>query len=186
MAVQLSFTPVGIALQGDFTPGPGYGAICREGKSLDWFTSRLGSDYMAGKFFQRVWCPEQTRDNWEWRLEDAVKELAEQTAEEGVVTQYMCALPDRLRKLLANDENFSAPEALRSALEEHEIRYDSEEFSYHIPEQAEADLWAIQHRFAELWRAHVAAERQLLNALAEQLPILKAELKAALEAQKHG
>lgn len=50
------FTPEGIVITGDMTPGRG--AVSAFGYGLDWFVSELGWDYLASKFLDKEWVPE--------------------------------------------------------------------------------------------------------------------------------
>lgn len=50
------FTPEGIVICGDMTPGRG--ALSAFGYGLDWFASELGWDYLASKFLDKEWVPE--------------------------------------------------------------------------------------------------------------------------------
>lgn len=50
------FTPEGIVIAGDMTPGRG--ALSAFGYGLSWFASELGWDYLCGKFLDKEWVPE--------------------------------------------------------------------------------------------------------------------------------
>ncbi|MDB4278266.1 hypothetical protein N9917_01550 [Deltaproteobacteria bacterium] len=81
--VQLTFTPEGIAIQGDVGLGAAQNGICsRLGKGLGWFRGRLSEDYLCSKFLSKTWQREVvTRglDSWlsdtQGELETAIKEM---------------------------------------------------------------------------------------------------------------
>ena len=57
-SVYLLFTGEGIVLMGDYCPAQN-GVISCLGYGEGWFSERLGEDYLASKFLQKVWVPEQ-------------------------------------------------------------------------------------------------------------------------------
>ena len=57
MSTLLTFTPEGIVLQGDLTPGH-HGMVSAIGYGLDWFAGPLGESYLCGKFLQETWIQE--------------------------------------------------------------------------------------------------------------------------------
>lgn len=54
------FTPEGIAIMGDMTPGRA--AVSTLGYGLDWFASELGWDYLCSKFLEKEWVAEYAID----------------------------------------------------------------------------------------------------------------------------
>lgn len=65
------FTPEGIAIMGDLTPGRG--AMSVYGYGLSWFASELGEDYLCGKFLEKEWVPEYAADYCRWMAKEVRK-----------------------------------------------------------------------------------------------------------------
>jgi hypothetical protein len=60
MSCLITFTPEGIVLQGDLTPGR-TGNVSVPGYGLDWFAGQLSEDYLCEKFLERKWSSSLTR-----------------------------------------------------------------------------------------------------------------------------
>ena len=67
--VQLTFTPEGIAIQGDMCPELNGVCSCY-GYGLGWFVRQLSVRYLAEKFLRRQWVEETAREHVERLLED--------------------------------------------------------------------------------------------------------------------
>ncbi len=57
MSTLITFTPEGIVIQGDLTPGH-HGNVSCLGYGLGWFRGRLSGSYLAEKFLEQNWYPE--------------------------------------------------------------------------------------------------------------------------------
>lgn len=57
MSTLITFTPEGIVLQGDLTPGS-YGNVSTFGYGREWFSGQLSEGYLCEKFLSRCFVPE--------------------------------------------------------------------------------------------------------------------------------
>jgi hypothetical protein len=74
--VQLTFSPEGIAIQGDVGLGAAQNGICsRLGKGLGWFRGKLSEDYLCSKFMSKTWQHEAVGRDLQARLSDAEGEF---------------------------------------------------------------------------------------------------------------
>lgn len=160
--VQLSFTPEGICIQGDITPGENNkGVCCRDRKSLEWFAQDFrSSEYLAGKFLEPEWCPDQSRDHWESVLAElAIDALPEH---DGSRDEFSAAQHRALAAAI-DDDQFGSPESLSGCFDLHGFGYGFEDFRGYIPVHREGYLWAIQRKFAELWSDSLRARADKEN-----------------------
>lgn len=68
--VQITFSPEGIALQGDVVYGPGGGLTSTCGYGLGWFSGYLSEDYLCEKFLQKQWVAEYAAEELEEELKN--------------------------------------------------------------------------------------------------------------------
>lgn len=150
MSVQLTFTPEGIAIQGDFHPHPTDGnqggLCCRDRKPPGWFAADLGWDYLASKFMSRQWCREAQADDLRGRIADLRHEAQDLDATEA---QAVRDKADALQRVLDEEDSWSSVYEYQDALDAIADERDDEPALVY-PEPAAADLWAIQRKFREL------------------------------------
>ncbi len=142
MLVQLSFTPEGIAIQGDFTPEET--ATCsKRSQSLEWFCGILGIDYLAEKFLSKGWHVDNVR---EWLLNIG--------ADSDAHSVEVCSAAYDLAQ--SDDEVLADPAQVRGEIDQF-TQWDWCDSSPHgYKPQEMADLWAIQSTFAKLHGEHMA------------------------------
>lgn len=106
MSVQLTFTPEGIVIQGDFTPGNSNGVCSKAGYGARWFSDDLSVDYLAEKFLQKQWTKEAASDWLQWRIDDLEEELSECLADTAVAEESHGLSPNQILEQAAADPDF--------------------------------------------------------------------------------
>lgn len=155
-SVRIVFTPSGIVLSGDHTPGR-YGNVSCTGYDEHWFGKQQGAYYLAEKFLDTDFHPELA-------LEELKANLAEKEAAEPEDRSWTDEQMEQVRELLTSGPPESAWH-MCDALEEIGIR----DYYEHLPGMGYdprelGTLVAINERFAALWQARqknwlVEAER---------------------------
>jgi len=84
---QLTFTPEGIAIQGDITP-EGNNGSCSRGKSLGWFIRELSPDYLASKFLEKKWIAALAVEELDYELKHLAEDWGDD-AEEYLIQRDM-------------------------------------------------------------------------------------------------
>lgn len=150
MSTLITFTPEGIVIQGDLTPGRNGNVSCI-GYGLGWFRGRLSKDYLAEKFLEKNWYAEVAAAD----LRQHLKEIADgvEMAKPGDV--------EKIRELIKRCEGGDLyVESFRGDLEEIYEDWDWEStpgWGYQPIEYAW--LYAIQWKFAELYNAKELAQK---------------------------
>ncbi len=76
MKVQVTFTPEGIAIQGDVGLGETQRGLCSAtGYGLAWWVGQLSEDYLAEKFLHTKWTKERAIEDLEYMREQLREEL---------------------------------------------------------------------------------------------------------------
>lgn len=141
-SVQITFTPEGIAIQGDMCPGR-HGA-CSGGYNLEWFAQDLDWSYLCEKFLTHTTVPECVLDRLDCCLQEA---------------QADCDRARQIRDLIANIE------ADGLTPENHQAAHDLSGgdcgigCGYNIRDAA--ILTAIQRRFVELFWVRCSCGRRV-------------------------
>jgi len=131
-SVQITFTPEGIAIQGDLIIS-GYGVCSTFGYGLDWFADRLNDDYLCEKFMQREFVAESAIDDLRYQLED--------------MTDDEKAVAEELIDALGSSNGEEARDDYASFCWTRDCEPSG--CDYNIA--ARATLSAVQERFRELW-----------------------------------
>ncbi len=154
MSTLITFTPEGIVIQGDLTPGRNGNVSCR-GYGVGWFRGRLSEDYLAEKFLEKDWYAEVAA-TW---LRRHLKEIAD-----GIET----AKPEAVKMIQALasrcEDGDLYIESFREDWEEIYEDWDWEStpgFGYKPDEHAW--LCVIQRKFAELYNAKELQEQQRVS-----------------------
>lgn len=144
---QLTFTPEGIAIQGDITP-EGNNGSCSRGKSLGWFVGENCPDHLASYFLTERWTAELAQK----QLERELSELVDmEWSWKGSDREYF-AERDLLQRLING--------LIGSVSNEYEFYRDCEEEGYDLSEGVPgwgycptevALLSAIQRTFRRLY-----------------------------------
>jgi hypothetical protein len=158
-STMITFTPEGIAIQGDLTPGAN-GVVSR-GKSLEWFAGQLGHDYLAEKFLTKEWVEEDAADGMREVAEDIEREATE--IEEEKERALFVERAQRFREIAdqLDDDGMMFHEFVED-LDELGIQYESEGHAY--PPNDVVLLAAIQQRFAELYAQCATTSAQVCGA----------------------
>lgn len=104
MSTLIMFTPEGIVITGDLSPGPrSAGVISDLGYGIDWFAGRLDYAYLAEKFLDKQWDSEYSADvlrqhtkaggvyeDWSKENKNAVRDVA-QCCENGEIGPHQLA-----------------------------------------------------------------------------------------------
>jgi len=155
----ITFTPEGIAIQGDLTPGTN-GAVSR-GKSLAWFAGELGYDYLAEKFLTKEWVAEYAAEAMIGEAESLDREAAEIDAEEERAP--LAEKAERFREIADQlDDGAMMIHEFVEDLGEMGFEYDGEGYTY--PPSDVVLLAAIQQRFAELYAQCATTSAQVCGA----------------------
>jgi hypothetical protein len=145
-SVRILFTPDGIALVGDHTPERN-GTVSCMGYGEDFFRVPRGEYYLAEKFLSKKWVPELCK-------EVLALDLAEQDAKarDGVAdwTDEQREEVRELLPLLGDMGREAVHDALNDAVAGH---YDEGPPGWDYDPREVGCLVAIQHRFAELYKA---------------------------------
>ncbi len=153
MSTLITFTPEGIVIQGDLTPGRNGNVSCL-GYGLGWFRSRLSEDYLCEKFLELGWFPElAARD-----LRRIIKEI-----KAGELLQYDDYAVKEMGQL-ANvcDDGDIGMESFRDDWHTIDDDYESTPGWGYNPRE-KGWLCAIQQRFAELYDVKEAADLKWAN-----------------------
>lgn len=143
-SVRILFTPSGIVLSGDHTPGR-YGNVSCAGYDERWFGQRQGAYYLAEKFLDKTWVSELAN-------EELLAGVAEEEASEPEYRNWTDEQRAAVKEMLPCV--FDSAYELVEWLEEIELRDRFEDLPGHDYEPRElACLVAINERFAELWQA---------------------------------
>ncbi len=152
--VQITFTPEGIAIQGDVGLGPSNHGVCSgPGYGLRWWVSLLSEGYLAEKFLHRCWTRERALEECEWRRDEAARELAAEEAKEDEerITEQKAMLKTWDIVIRGLDGGDFGESDLYSALDE--AGYDCSDgapgWGYDINDMGW--LAAIQQTFKRLW-----------------------------------
>ena len=142
MSTLIMFTPEGIVIQGDLTPGF-HGNVSCLGYGLGWFRDQLSEDYLAEKFLQRDWYAEVATADLRWILKQIADE--HETAKPGDV--------EKIQELVSRCEDGDLDvESFREAWEEIHEEWETLPGCGYNPKE-HAWLCAIQQKFAELYNA---------------------------------
>ena len=95
---QITFSPAGIAIQGDITPEDNNGS-CSRGKSLEWFAGELSPDYLASKFLRRKWSEELCKRDLNRRIGEAQELYEVQKADNDERAEDTSAELEQLHRL---------------------------------------------------------------------------------------
>lgn len=150
-ATLITFTPEGIAVQGDQTPSTN-GNVSALGYGLAWFAGRKDPDYLAEKFLSKRWVWESARDH--------MHSLAEQYEtnakdEDGTVDDDAAKQAKECRRIIVELDARTSQHEFVEMLQEAGFDYDGEGWDYDPREVAL--LSAIQRRFAALYAARETA-----------------------------
>jgi len=200
-SVLLTFTPEGIAIQGDLTPSTN-GVVSARAHPLGWFVGNLGHDYLASKFLAKEWVAESAAEFMRELAHEPEREAAELVERETIFPEATgkrrATLLERAKRLREIAEDLDGGtmmlHELVEALNDLGIQYDSEGYTY--PPNDVVILAAIQQRFAELYaqgdwagaglcevetlKAHLTEERALRDVAQTEVRRLRAEVDAAL------
>ncbi len=145
MSMLITFTPEGIVIQGDMTPGH-HGNVSCLGYGLGWFRSRLSEDYMCTKFLQAGWYPKRAERDIRYLLKDIEDGNSEPVTAEKI--KELEELADECEDGDLGQESFITSWQLIDGNDDME---DLPGWGYNPRE--EGWLCAIQQRFAELYDA---------------------------------
>jgi hypothetical protein len=152
--VQVSFSPEGIAIQGDCVLGENGSGVCtRHAKGVHWFASQLSRDYLCGKFLTKRWRPEVAEEDINTLIQELTKELGEQEAQGQSIALTRRQLTTARQFLDENNLKEMSPGSFSQlwASECPDIFNDDESIGYGF-DPCEADLLcAIQERFRQLF-----------------------------------
>ena len=133
-SVQITFTPEGIAIQGDHCPGDN-GVCSAFGYGMEWFTRRLDRSYICEKFLRQRTITEKVQDD----LDDMIREC-----DDGHVHGTHHVLSDLISRV--SDDGLTSENM--AAIEDSCLFSDGIGMAYPIYDSAK--LVAIQERFREL------------------------------------
>jgi len=174
MRVQITFTPEGIAIQGDCCPQL-HGVCSALGYGLSWFAKRLSEGYLCEKFLSR-----------EWQQEVAVQDIADQLSmaqedlNKAIETEAEGRVPPETREEVLAGTDFkdeSDAFAMWQAVQDGFHADTGPEGLYEIASPLIDDFWdyavgmdynladagwlcAIQQRFSELWKTQNPAREK--------------------------
>ena len=146
MSQLLTFSPEGITIQGDLTPGRNGNVSCL-GYGIGWFRGRLSEDYLCEKFLELGWTPELAEKDLRNRLKDISDGI--ETVEKPYEVEQIEQLADDCNYGDLGMESFRDSWML--------ISNDQEwlpGWGYNLREKGW--LCAIQQRFAQLYNAQEA------------------------------
>jgi hypothetical protein len=131
-------TVEGIVIMGDWCPESNRGAISCYGYGMNWFSSKLGEDYLCSKFLRQEWVPAVGLEGLRYAF-----------TERDDPTKYAEALRDAERAYEYGELTYERA---------HEIfteagLSDFEDLGHDYNPRDAGILCAIQQRFAELYRA---------------------------------
>jgi hypothetical protein len=142
----VTFSPEGITLTGDITPGPDCGCVSFGCYDERWFAAELSPSYLAEKFLRKSWSPDVAADELgemfgeEMRDEPDVERRAAFAAE----------LEELSGRLRAHE---LGPDGLASELQDSVFLCDYDGLpGYDYPPSDLAWLVAIQRKFSELYQ----------------------------------
>jgi hypothetical protein len=144
MATLITFTPEGIVLQGDLTPGQN-GNVSVGGYGIGWFSGDKSEDYLCEKFLTKEFVPELAIEYFKdqifrWRREDPNGNFSKEQAREAW---------DDIVTLERNQEVYS-----HTFYELYSETFnDTPECGYGYNLGEAGWLCAIQQKFAELYKA---------------------------------
>lgn len=147
MSTLITFSPEGITIAGDLTPGRNGNTSCL-GYGLGWFRSRLSEDYLCEKFLELGWFPDLA--------ELDLRSLIEET--KGGEWGHLAKSIDEMERLanVCNDGDIGM-ECFRDAWYEISEDYESAPGWGYNPRE-KGWLCAIQQRFAALYDAKEAKD----------------------------
>ena len=159
---QLSFTPEGIAIQGDSTPEP-HGSTSYRPVSLEWFTLTLEPRYLAGYFLTRKWCRDNAKQWLERKIEEASERVEDLLSDESAEPRTTAYWQDRtydLRRMRERDQFADQHEfvlAYETVVPDHSWSDDS---PWDYQQYELATLVAIQQTFRRLWRDRITQNKE--------------------------
>jgi hypothetical protein len=139
MSCLITFTPEGIVIQGDLTPGRN-GNVSVLGYGLDWFAGQLSEDYLCEKFLERRFSRERTVQ--------AIKETILEKRRQGDIGR----LDARLFWNELRDDPEAGEEGLYNFISER-LDGDGEDMRQDYNKGEAGWLCAIQQRFSALYHA---------------------------------
>ena len=144
MSTLIVFTPEGIVLQGDLTPGRN-GNVSTFGYGPKWFSGQLSGGYLCEKFLSQAWVKDLAVEGLRYRILEWRREGELTKAKARAAWEDTRGIPD----------DFEGPtETYRIFTEE--MGGDGSECPGYGYDPAEAGwLCAIQERFAQLYQAPV-------------------------------
>lgn len=154
MSTLITFTPEGIVIQGDLTPGRNGNVSCL-GYDIGWFRGRLSEGYLAEKFLEKGWHSEVAATD----LRFVLKEIAagNEEAKPGDVEE----IQDLIKRCEDGD---LGDESFRDAWELIYKDWDWE-WSLGWGYKPSEHMWlcAIQQKFAELYNAEEKKKESMAN-----------------------
>lgn len=174
--VQVTFSPEGIAIQGDIGFGPNQGGVCSDmGYGLNWFGSPKSESYLCEKFLRQTWQAKVAVQDIQKHLKESeafFEKAMQEVLQEAIDLQEECSREQILKDPMAPEwglrneaKDVAGWKALRAWNEEDGstrlYELGSEHFTdfwdYDIgqdyPTSDAAWLCAVQQRFVELYQA---------------------------------
>jgi hypothetical protein len=155
MLVQVTFSPEGIALQGDVGLGPTQHGLCStRGYGLGWFVGDLSEDYLAEKFLRPCWTAQRAIEEVRWRLGEskAAEVAAETEAEREALRARAAVWADALTKLEGGGGEYGE-HGLYDDLADAEIDTSDGVPGWGCDIDDQGWLCGIQQAFRRLWLA---------------------------------